>query len=123
MWKQSKGESYVIKINEGNEHFQDILLRLSVGGGVMEVVMPLEVKAGVGSPQQRGLEGLSPFRLSLHSSHPGATPDPFRQIEPSICQACKSPAHYLDFAPNKVCRSIHIQELVKKSKQFQFGHC
>ena len=42
----------------------------------MEVVlvMPLLLKAGVGSPQQRGLEGLSPFRLSLQSSHPDATP-------------------------------------------------
>ena len=79
----------------------------------MEVVMPLVVKAGVGSPQQRGLEGLSPFRLSLQSSHPDATPDPFLQIEPSICQACKSPAHYLDFAPKKV----------GEEKQFQFGHC
>ena len=49
-------------------------------------------KAGVGSPQQRGLEGLSPFRLSLQSNHPDdATPDPLLQIEPSICQACKSP--------------------------------
>ena len=52
--------------------------------------MPL-LRAGVGSPQQRGLEGLSPFRRSLQSSHPDATPDPFLQIEPSICQARKSP--------------------------------
>ena len=86
----------------------------------MEVVMPLVVKAGVGSPQQRGLEGLSPFRLSLQSSHPDATPDPFRQIEPSICQACKYPdAHFLDFAPKK---SLPIPRVGEK-KQFQFGHC
>ena len=110
----------MIKINERNDQFQDILLRLSVGGGVMEVVMPLVVKAGVGSPQQRGLEGLSPFRLSLQSSHPDATPDPFLQIEPSICQACKYPdAHFLDFAPKK---SLPIPRVGEK-KQFQFGHC
>ena len=78
----------------------------------MEVVMPL-LKAGVGRSQQRGLEGLSPFRRSLQSSHPDATPDPFLQIEPSICQARKSTVQI--FAPYNVCESIPIQELVKRS--------